>query len=272
MRAARFFAPVLLLLAVAPAGTAQARPADYDAVLVPSPDKVRPGQTITVAGDFCPTPNTVTFVGVQTLPKDYPKGLPPHLPLDLNAIDLQQTATGMSFEYIAPTQYTVLHFAVTCSDGSHAIDTGPVMVFPPLGQFWWSDRGGEIRAQQGIQFTLAMTTMDCDLGQQASVIIYDTTTLDSWFSASGSFSADGVVYWDITPSTAVAPGAYLAVIHCAKPGGGTYMGTHAVLVADADGNIPATGSGTALPIFAATLLAAGTILLATSRQRRHRAG
>jgi hypothetical protein len=251
-----------------PFGSAAAHPADVvPGPLHASPASVRPGDTIVVGGTICPTPHTVTSVGVQTSPHDFPKGPPPFVPLNLAAISLQQTGGGTSFVVTAEAELTSLRFQVTCSDGSTAITPVPVLVFPQKGEFWWAHLGGHFTAQPGVTMTFALTTMDCDLALGALATISDGEH-EPWFDEVVPFTDAGTATWSVPVPADLAPGVYVGTVTCGDGAGGTYVQSTPVWISDLDGTFPATGGGLALAFIGALTIVCGVLLVELSKRRR----
>lgn len=257
----------LLLATVGVAAPSSA--AHADSTLTASPTMVRVGDVITVTGDACPTPNTITFVRMQVMPEWFPKGTPPFVPMDLNAINLTQTASGVSFQFTADEALTSRFFEVDCSDGSTTFTTVGAAIMPPVGQFWWAwNSYGTFMADPGFTFFFGARTMDCAVGATADASIIApngqtvigplTTTVDS----------QGRMLYEIPiPSTFFA-GNYTGTIRCAGPSGSITNSVRITMNGTADPNPPVMPpTGSSIPWWPAALLTlTGTCLLIVSRR------
>jgi len=257
-----------LTLAAITAAT-PAAPVHADGTLAASPTMLRAGGTITVSGTTCPTPNTVTSVAMQTMPEWFPKGTPPFVPLDMSAIGLAQTASGVSFQVTATEARTTRFFQVNCSDGTSATTTDGAAVMPPVGEFWWAwNSYGTFMADPGFVFYFGARTMDCaaDTTAQASILAPNGATVIGPLST----TVDGLgrMLYEIPIPAAFFAGSYTGTITCTGPSGPI---TNSVAItmgggAAPDPDIPPTGGGS-LWWLAGVITLLGTGLLLASRRR-----
>lgn len=257
------------LLLAAVGVTAPSSPAHADSTLTASPTMVRVGDVITVTGDACPTPNTITNVRMQVMPEWFPKGTPPFMPMDLSAINLTQTASGVTFQFTADEALTSRFFEVDCSDGSTTFTTVGAAIMPPVGQFWWGwNSYGKFGAEPGFLFPFGARTMDCAAGATAEAWIVApngqtvigplTTTVDSL----------GRMIFDIQIPSSFAAGTYTGTIRCAGPNGPITNSVPISMGGSAGPNPPVMPpTGSSIPWWPAALLTmTGTCLLIVSRR------
>jgi hypothetical protein len=229
-----------------------------------SPAKVRVGDTITVAGTACPTPSTVIAVDMQTLPADFTKGLPPFMTVDLPSLGVVQTASGVSFHVVAAEGRTSLNFKVFCSDTTETATTTAVMVYPPVGEFWWIHNVyDKFETSPGQVFPLAVRTLDCDAGSTATATL---TSPDHRFSMQqhATVGDDTTIEFDMQMPATMTNGTYVATVAC-NAGAARY--THSTPVLVFGGTIPATGGQPAAAWLALALLLTGAALAALARRR-----
>lgn len=269
---ARSIRPLLAVLLLA--GTVASRPttasADSSPDLTASSYAVHVGESVTLSSPICPTGETVTGVWMQTVGWPIPKGMPPELPLDMNAISLAQTGSGTSFTITTTEATTSLFFRIDCNgtDSSYTPNGSQVRVFPPAGEFWWrySVYTTEWQAFPGETMAFGIASLECDTTlpayatlttRSSNTPILELTT--SWYSDVAMFSME-------IPSD-LDPDVYLGTVRCTALGGGTITNSDYVYIKYPNGILPVCGTDLTLATAAALLLLVGSGLLLSSRRR-----
>jgi hypothetical protein len=233
--------------------------------LTGAPAQVRVGDTIDVSGDICPTGLTVTAVRQQTIPS-FTKAYQPWLRLDMTAIGLAQTASGVSFHVTAGTARTSLNFQVDCSDSTTSESQAPVAVFPPVGEFWWHAAYDKFVETEGFPFLLTLSTLDCEPGSTATGSLTAPGAHTPFLTSTAIISATGGLEFTMDLPTPMIQGNYTATVTCRTALGRNITNSTPVLVLGTGGRFPATGSGPLLPLVAAALLVAGATLRRSVRR------
>ena len=254
----------LVLLLSAGAANATAQPT----TLTANPRVVHAGDLITVTGDACPS-SQVTHVLQQTLGPNFAKGVPPFVPLDPQAVDLSETAQGVSFEVTAATPRTTLSFRVDCGDGTSAITASPVTVQPPAGELWWTYNAiDQFVAAPGNQLWFTARTWECPAGSAAAGLIATSTEAVVVGPLSTTVGSDGVIEFDIVLPASTQPGTYTGTISCNGPAG-TLTNSVQILVVGTGAEMPAVGGPSAvLAWLAACLIVIGLVLRVRSQASR----
>jgi len=256
MRRALCAVAAILIAAVAPSSTHAAA----NDVLAATPAQVRAGDVIQVAGGICPTGRTVVAVSMQTMPAWFPKGTPPFVPVDLGAIGLTQTVTGITFDVIAAQARTSLFFRVDCSDGSTASSAEPTRVYPPVGEFWWLFNSyGTFVGTPGYTFPFAASSMDCIAGTAATGSLTAAGAAAPAVSATTTVTDNGVAAFDLDLAATLTPGDYTGMVTCQGPTG-PITNRVAVTLAGEATDMPPTGSNSPLVWLAVALIALGLVL------------
>ena len=227
-----------------------------DSTLTATPTMLRTGGLITVTGDICPTPNTVTSVSMQTMPEWFPKGTPPFVPLDMGAISLTQTASGVAFQVTATDARTTRFFQVNCSDGTSATTATGVAIMPPVGQFWWAwNSYGTFTAEPGFTFYFGAATMDCAVGATADASIIAPNGQTVIGPLTSTVDSLGRMLYEIPiPSTFFA-GNYTGTIRCAGPNGPISNSVQIGMGGSTDPNPPVMPpTGSSIPWWPAALI------------------
>ena len=234
--------------------------------LTPSSTDVRPGETITLTGNYCGTGSTITGATITTKTQ-YPKAPVMELPLNLANIGLSQTAGGFTFTHTPAEAEIVLWFSVTCSDTTTASSVdSKVTVWPPYGELWfYGAYPTPIFGDRGWYAFFSVYSIDCDPSVQATVLLQRRGRTVS--SVKDSFE-DLWMYVEL-PVPANTPGGedYQIVVSCTGVRGGIITDSKAATIVPFDG-LPVIGNGQHLWTWGGGALALGALLAAVGRRRR----
>lgn len=264
-----FQGPAIILGLCLTAAVVSTVHADSSPDITASSYAVHVGETVTLSSPICPTGNTVTGVWMQSVGWPYPKGLPPELPLDLNAIALDQTGSGTSFTITTTDATTSLFFRIECNgtDSSYSPNGSQVRVFPPIGDFWWrySVYTTQWIGTSGENMPFGIASLECDPTLPARATLTTRTSATPILDLTTSWYSD-VAMFDMPIPIDLAPDVYVGTVECTALAGGTIRNSDFIYIRLSDGSLPSIGARNMLAVVATLLLAGGLALRFLSRR------
>lgn len=237
--------------------------ADEDGTLAPYVADVRPGEIVTIFGEFCTSGRQATGATLFTR-GDRPKGPTIAFPLTLGDVQFQQSTTGISFIYAAGEERTYSWVTVTCNDGTSATSQAtPVTVWPAKGSLWFHSPYDRLGAASGQQTVVEVSSLDCVEGSTATIDLIDE---GSSIAAATAPVADRWMRFALAVPRSAASGEREVEVSCDAIDGGRITDRHQFTVfSDAPPVIPRTGLRADLVLWAGLLVALGLTLRTTTR-------